>query len=629
MLTAMRHFVRSPFAVALIAVLVLSFVVWGTGDIFRASRGDAVAIVGHEKISMAQLAKAWEQETRYQSRVSKGKFSEAEARKQGLPDMILNRLVVQTAFKAKDKELGLKVSPQMLRTYVQTYEAFQDPITGKFSDDQYADALRNAQISPREFEDNAKGDIGRDNMLGMVRAGVHAPLSWTQNWLDFQGQTRKVESLFIPYSVVPASAAPTEKQLQDFYAEHKQQFMIPERRSATLVLISAQDLALDINPSDADLKQQYDFDHSKYVSPETRTWVQIPAQDETQAKAAAARLKAGESAAAIMKALKIPGDPISMQKKPQTDAPDDQIGAAVFAAKIGDTGATKGRFTWGAWRLSGITPKKDPTFADLKPELAKEYVQEHAKDRLFDIVGDFEGDRSDGLSLKEAAKKENLVTVSLPPVDQRGADAGLHLVEAYKEHPELLKTLFDLDELVESDVEELPNGDYYALTVDKVIPSTIPKFSDVKDKVAESWAVFQQAQALTAFGKDVHKLLDDGASMAELSRKYPGARTEITILSRTQPEPSLPANVSRSAFAVAPGKVVNAAMPSKKELVFNRLLEIIPAPKVPGQTLLLISGQVNSQVQQDLETEFVTGLRASYDVKEDQRLKNLAVGATN
>lgn len=629
MLTAMRHFVRSPFAVALIAVLVLSFVVWGTGDIFRASRGDAVAIVGPEKISVAEMSRAWQQETNYQARVSKGKFSEADARKQGLPDMLLNQLVVQTAFKAKAKELGMTVSPQMLRKAVEDYKAFQDPITGQFSDEQYQDALLKAQLTPRLFEDGIKGDITRNNILDVVKSGVRAPVSWSQDWMDFQGQNRKVENLYLPYSLVPEPTSPTDKQLQDFYNDHKQQFMVPERRSATLVMISAQDMAQDIKPTDEELKKEYDFDHSKYVTPETRTWVQIPASDETQAKAAAARLKSGESADHIMKALNISGKPIFLKEKPKVDAPDDQIGDAVFAAKISDAGATKGRFTWGAWRVDGITAKKDPSFEDLKPELAKAYVQEHSKDKLFDIVGNFEGDRSDGLSLVEAAKKEGLVTVSLPPVDQRGADADLHLVEAYKDHPEIVKTLFDLDELVESDVEELPNGDYYALMVDKVIPSSTPKFDAVKDKVAEAWKVYQQSEELADFAKKVRTELDDGAKMADLVNKYPGSRTEIAILNRNSPEPNLPRNQVASIFTLTPGKIAGGPLPAKKELVFSRLLEIIPAQKMPKQTLMMLSGQMDSQVQQDLENEFVTGLRASYDVKVDQRLKDLATGASN
>lgn len=629
MLTAMRHFVRSPYAVALIAVLVVSFVVWGTGDIFRASRGDAVAIVGPERITIADLSRAWQQEVNYQSRVSKGKFSESEARQQGLPDMLLDRLITQTAFTAKSKQLDMTVSPQMLRKYAEGYKAFQDPITGGFSDEQYQDALRNAQISPREFEDSAREDITRDNILDVVNSGVRAPIKWTNDFLDYQGETRKVQSLFLPFSVVPPVPAPTDEQLQGFYKEHINQFKVPERRSATLVMISAQDLALDIKPDDAELKKQYDFDHSKYVTPETRTWVQIPAQDETQAKAAAARLKAGESAAHIMKSLNIPGDPIHLKDKPKTGAPDDQIGTAVFDAQKGATGATEGRFTWGAWRVDEITPKKDPTFAELKPELEKQYIQEHAKDKLFDLVGNFEGDRSDGLSMVEAAKKENLVTVELPPVDGRGADADLHLVEAYKEHPEILKTLFDLDELVESDVEELPNGDYYALMVDKVIPSTTPAFEDVKDKVTASWKIYNQAQALTEFAKETTKELDNGTTMADLASKYDGARSEITILSRTQSEPSLPKNVVGNVFVIAPGKVVDGPLPGKQELVFTRLLEVIPAQQLPKQTVMMLSGQMDKQVQQDLETEFVTGLRTSYSVKVDQRLKDFAVGANN
>jgi peptidyl-prolyl cis-trans isomerase D len=309
-----------------------------------------------------------------------------------------------------------------------------------------------------------------------------------------------------------------------------------------------------------------------------------------------------------------------------TNSPDDQIAKAVFEGKAGDTGATEGRFKWAAWKLDSVTEGSAKTFEDVKEQLKTEYTSEEAKNRVYEIMGDFEGARADGMTLDEAAEAQNLVTFSLPPVDARGGDENLQVVDLYASSPEILQTLFSLDELVESEIEETANGDFYALTVDEVVPTRTPELDDILETVKAAYMTREAANAMRALADAVKADLEAGKTADQITASYPGSRVEISILSRYQQEPSIPPNLARALFSANPGQAISSVMPSTNEVVVSRLTTIIPSPPIADQTLMLLGTRMDQELAQDIESQFVNGLRNAYTIRRDDRLKALALG---
>ncbi|VAW01427.1 hypothetical protein MNBD_ALPHA06-1862 [hydrothermal vent metagenome] len=626
MLEAMRNSLRSPIAKVFLLLIVLSFIVWGTGDIFRGGTGDAVVLVGPEKVTVEEFGTAWRQEVNYRIRTSDGKFSEAEAKAQGLDEQLLQRMISEAALDAKLSELGVSVSKRMLYNNIKDYEAFKDPLTGDFSDEQYVQALAQSQLTPKLFEDQAKSGIAREQILAVIREGAITPLAYTRNSINFQQETRQVESVILPTSAIPVPPQPTDEQLAEMLAENPRQFAIPERRAATLVMITAKDLTLDINPSDEELRAIFEFSKNKYTKVETRSWVQVPVDDQITADAVARRLQAGEAAADIMTDMKLAGTPIELTDADIKNSPDDQIAEAIFAAADGATGATEGRFKWAAWKINGITPGSEKTYEDVVEELRDDFIRSESQNKLFEVMGDFEGARSDGLTLDEAAEAQSLVVISLPPVDRRGTDENLNVVKLFEDAPEILATLFDLDELVESDIEETEKGDFYALTVDEIIPTRQPEMEEIKDALRSAWTLQQSSNAMRELASAVKKQMESGVPAAEISAKYPGSRVEIAILSRYEQEPSIPPGLAREMFSYAPGKVGFGVAGASNELVISKLLSIIQAPVIDDATLMLLRGRVDQEIGQDIEQQFINGLLSSYTIRRDEKLKALALG---
>ncbi len=626
MLESMRNSLRSPFAIAFILLIALSFVVWGTGDVFRGGTGDAVVIVGPKKITVSELSNRWRQEVNYRQRSSNGKFSEIEAKESGLDDQLLNQMITETALDAKLTELGVGVSPRMLLDYAKSYDAFADPLTGEFSEDEYLLALQRAETTPREFEKNARADLRRRQIFSLFSDNMPSPTTYTRIMMAFQQEMRQVETIFIPESAIAPPAEPTRQELEEFLAENRGYFAIPERRAGTFVVISASDIETEISPTEQELRDLYEFQKAQFAKAETRSWVQIPVADKIIAEQVAERLRAGEEADDILRDMKLPGAPLTFVDTLVTNTPDDQIAKAVFAAEDGAAGVAEGRFQWAAWKITGVTKSSEKSFEELKGELREEFIRESARDRLFEIMGNFEGSRADGMTLEEAAEAQNLIAVSMPPVDRNGRDADMNMIDLFSKNPELLEVLFDLDVLVESDIEETENGDFFALSVDEIIPTRDPELDEILDTVATAWKLRQTANAKQELAAKVKEQLETGASMADISAQYDGSRVENLILSRYQPDASIPPMLAREIFSLQPGQAQSSLMSKSQEIVVSRLQKIIPAPALSDENLMLLSSRMDQEVAKDIESQFISALRSSYTIRQDDRLKALALG---
>jgi len=625
MLEQMRAMAKSPVAMVLIAMLILSFAVWGISDVFRGGQGDAVVIVGPNKVSVQDFSSAWDRELNRVISQSQGKITSKQARDFGLADQLLQRMTNNAALDAKASQLGVGVSNQLISKEIRGLEAFKDPITGKFGEEQYRSILASARYTPKQFEKDVRGDLLRVQITNPVVSGLMAPRSMAKIEFGFRGERRHITEIIMPETIVSDSGEPTEEQLIAFMNEHKGSFDTPELRAASLVTISAKDLASEIDVPEDKIKELYDFRKDELSEPETRNWVQIAAPDEATAKVIVERLKAGETADEISKSLNL-NAPIVFDKTAEANTPDDQIAKAVFAAKKDEIGASEGRLAWAAWKVNAITPAVQKTLEDVRESLREEYIKEEAADQLYELVGNFEDARASGATLEEAAEASNLLLLSLPPVDRNGRDKTHQPVSAIANEPEILKTLFETDELVESDILETKDGDYYVVRTDAIKAPQTPSLDEIRDKVTAGWKTNQRAIAIKELADKIAAALKTGEDANSISSRFPGTKVESAILQRGQTVAPLTQRFAGQVFTIPKGEVVMAPDQTGQNLVIARLDRILPAGTPPSSLLELGRSSIGEALSADLQNEFLRGLLDQYNVRQDARLKAFALG---
>jgi peptidyl-prolyl cis-trans isomerase D len=112
------------------------------------------------------------------------------------------------------------------------------------------------------------------------------------------------------------------------------------------VALTPQAIASRIEVSQDDLKRQYEADKQKYTTEETRTVLQIPFPNETEAQAALDKIKAGTSFEDVASERGLSESDMSLGTVAKAAIPDAAIAEAAFALADGEvSGVIKGRLS--------------------------------------------------------------------------------------------------------------------------------------------------------------------------------------------------------------------------------------------------------------------------------------------
>jgi len=127
MLDAIRKRAKGFLAVFLFAILIVSFGIWGIGDIFRGGgREPAAAEVGDLSITLQDVGNELQREIRRMEARLGAKIDTEQAQRLGLLATVVDRLVAQALFDLEARATGVTVSEDLIRTRVQSDAAFRN-----------------------------------------------------------------------------------------------------------------------------------------------------------------------------------------------------------------------------------------------------------------------------------------------------------------------------------------------------------------------------------------------------------------------------------------------------------------------------------------------------------------------
>ena len=152
MLQAIRSKATSFVVKILFALLILTFGVWGIGDIFRNRSTDTtVATVGGRTITIEQLATAVRSDLQRLQSVLGGTIDPAQAKQLGVVDNALQRIVGSDLVDLEIDRLHLAVGDEAVRQAILANPAFRNQ-QGIFDRNLYQAVLANNRMSEPQFE---------------------------------------------------------------------------------------------------------------------------------------------------------------------------------------------------------------------------------------------------------------------------------------------------------------------------------------------------------------------------------------------------------------------------------------------------------------------------------------------
>src|SRR5271155_275738 len=154
MLESIRNASQGVIGKAIMTVvmglIIVSFVIWGVGDMLRGFTSSTVAAVGGTKISAEEYRATYGRTIQQYQRRLRRPFTNEEARQIGLDRSVLQRLLSEAAVDEEATRLGLNISDDALREIITSNPDFRDK-SGAFDPARFADALRNMDLTERGF----------------------------------------------------------------------------------------------------------------------------------------------------------------------------------------------------------------------------------------------------------------------------------------------------------------------------------------------------------------------------------------------------------------------------------------------------------------------------------------------
>jgi peptidyl-prolyl cis-trans isomerase D len=631
MLAGLRSAVRNPIVlVIIIAPLVVGFAIFGVSDVFIRA-GDAVAVVGPEKVAQRELARAFDQRLRREQQENPTLTSEA-ARNQGLGDIVLDELIVGAQIRAQARELNLAVSPRQVADEIIGFEAFVDPVSGGFDQGAYAGYLANERITANQFEEDIRQGMLRQQFVEAMFAGIRTPESYGNVLLGFQNERRSMRAIVIPPEAAGDVDEPTDEQLQNVIDENFQgRFTIPERRAFTLVRFRVADFVMDVGVDEAEIREQYDYevDTGQIGEPATRSYTQIRFENGEDAQAAADRLNAGEDPDTIAADLGADA-PFSLEDRQSYQVPDETLADAIFATAEGESIAVEARLGWFAVRIDAAQDATIPEFETRQAEIRELMGEAAAADAMYDAMGEFESAITGGATLEEAAEAAGVPYEVFGPIDAQtvlnSRDAFGRYTFTFVEQTEIFETMFEQIAGVAIDLQLYGEGDYFALRVDEIEPSSTRSLDEAREDAGVVYRLQSVDARLEELAHDAMERAEAGETLEAIAASIPGASVETAALNRAETAAPFGREAVGTAFFMEPGDVEESRSADNRSRLVLVLDEITQDASDGPEDVFELRSVLAQQMQGDIDRSLVAALGAKYPRDVDNRLRDQALG---
>ena len=131
-------------------LLVISFAIWGIGDIFRGFGSRTFATIGNTEIGIEQFRNYYNDKINQLSRAARRPITPDQARALGLDRQVLGELVAETTLDEKARQMKLGISNDEISGRITSDPNFQG-VNGQFDRNRFQDLIRQAGYSEQRF----------------------------------------------------------------------------------------------------------------------------------------------------------------------------------------------------------------------------------------------------------------------------------------------------------------------------------------------------------------------------------------------------------------------------------------------------------------------------------------------
>jgi len=607
-----------------VAVLVVSFAIWGIGDIFRGFGRSTLAKIGRTEITIEQFRSIYNERLQQLGRRLGRPISLEQARALGLDRRIVREIFAEILLDERVRTMRLGVSDAEIARRIRLDPTFRGP-NGQFDRPLFEAILRqNGYTEARYVAEQRRGML-RAQLANTIVGPPIAPKGAVEAADRYQNEQRSIEYVLFDRAQAGEIPAPSPEALAAYFEQRKNQFRAPEYRKTVVIALIPTEYARWIEISDAELKKTFEERRARYITPERRQIHQIVFNNIDEARAAAERIGKGEAFEAIAKERGLSDQDIDLGLLAKTAIPDRAIAEAAFALKEGEVSApVQGRFGPVLLRVVKIEPEKVPTYEEVVDQLRKDLANERAKTEVTALYDKIEDERSLGKPLSEIADNLKLEARTFE-LDRSGRDPAGTPVTNVPESERLLPAIFATDIGRDNDPLQASGG-YIWYEVTGITPERDRKLDEVKDQVEARWREDEVANRLKTKATALLEKIKAGGSLADSGLKV---ETQ-TGIKRGAPSAPLSAQSVDVIFRTAKGATATAPAEQAVEQLVLRVTDVVvPTTDFNSEATKQLQSVLNNGMSSDLYEEFISLLEREIGVTINERALRQVLSGQN
>ena len=230
MKTSIAKYSKSFFVKILVGIIILPFVFWGMGDVFRGGNQNIVATIDSEKITTQEIVN-------YLNRLNLSEEERKNISKNNLLERILSEYIGRKVITLEVDRMNINISDASLRNIIINDKTFHKD--GKFSRTAYEKFLLTSSLTAPAFEQNIVEQEKRRQLLSFLSKGYLIPSFLVEKEFRKENQIKNIN--YLDLNSYYKNKTPEKKDVEKIFNENKDIFF-ETFKSLSYVTLSPQKL---------------------------------------------------------------------------------------------------------------------------------------------------------------------------------------------------------------------------------------------------------------------------------------------------------------------------------------------------------------------------------------------------
>lgn len=625
MLNNLRKGASTWVAKILIALLIISFAVWGVEGLIQTQGQTQLAKVGEIEIDRQDYERLLPTVVNEWNERLKRRLSRDQLRAFQIPEQVKFRLINQAIVDNHAKQLALGVSDEAIGETIKEDKQFQGQ-DGNFNKELLKQLLRSERISEQRYFDSQRNSALRTQVTALFTQQKRIPKVLIDSLYHHREDKIEVEYFVVPKTGLKEAPQPTDEQLKEFYELTKNSYRAPEFRKVALFPLSLEDLRKQAPLSEEEIKTTFEIRKKRHDSPENRIFRQITFENMEKALEAHQALKEGKKFDEVAKEF-------SKGKKADTVGPvtkptmaDPKLAKAIFDIKEGEyTAPVEGTFAITIAEVNKVQPAVNKTLKDLRPEIEGYLREVYARKEIRKLFDQIEDLRASGMSIAEVAKEMKGKAIIIDAISARSQGKDGKAVKDVPASKNLIKSIYA--SAIGDDTVSVRHADggYIWFDVLEIIPTRIKPFEEVKKEVTAAWLAKENNKIGSESAAKIEKQILDGKSFNEVAKELKAKIVTLEPLGRGSAKKDIAASFTNRLFAVKSGAVASGLDAGNKQWLIAKVKKHVPA-KASGPAydayVIKLESELQEEMTNDLVVQYLEGAKTLFGVTENQQVFN-------